>query len=475
MRVAALGVWCGAALAVAPSPYAGHGGAVLTNGGVSFRVWAPHAAKAAVAGTFNAWSSTAHPLAPDDGTSNYWSIFISGVAAGAQYKFVVNDTLWRIDPWTREIVYSAGSGNAVLKNPARSWAAFTRPHAGATVLYELHVGTFNNGTFADVINKADYLQRLGVSAVEIMPPAEFNGDRSWGYNPVCPFALESVYGGYDAFRTLVDALHQRGIAVYVDVVYNHIEGEVLWQADGWSMGSHVCGIDSNTYQHGGVFYYDWTGSPAERWHTTWGHNRPNYARPEVTNYIIGNVLYWLREMNCDGIRMDSTISMRWLETGYINETPPFLRALNNACAAQTPGAIIIAEDLQRWDGVTDKSGGGLGFDAQWNDYFVDNIRNEMKKSNDADRDMSVLQTCVQSTEHGRAFATVKYSESHDDAANGQQRLNVEIDSPGDRLDCAGHSDAPARPGISRRRILLGQRSARLDQGQHLWRHPAALS
>jgi len=414
-------------LATAPSPFAGHMGPVSTNGGTSFRVWAPHADTVTLAGEFNSWNMSNTPLAPDDISSNFWSIFISNISFNSEYKFVIDGDSWKPDPWSRQL---GGSDNSILKNTSYSWSAFTRPADSETVLYELHVGTYDGGTFADIASKAEYFQQLGVNAVELMPPAQFGTSSSWGYNPIGIYALEKTYGGYDEFKNMVDILHNYGVAVYIDVVYNHIEGNVLWTWDKWSEGSHKCTIDNETAQHGGIFYYSWKGSPPERWYTPWGKNRPDYSRPEVTNYLTKNVLFWLDEMNCDGIRMDSTVNMRTVNNGgdgNITETPPFLRALNSTMDTLQPSAVIVAEDLHRWSGVTDKGGSGLGFDAQWNDYFVDNVREEMKKTNDADRDMNILKNCVQSYENGRAFSTVKYSESHDDVANGSKRLNCEID------------------------------------------------
>jgi len=413
--------------ATAPSPFANLMGPVSTNGGTSFRVWAPHADSVSLAGEFNSWNMNNTPLAPDDISSNFWSIFISNINYNSKYKFVVNGDYWRPDPWSRQI---STSGDSILKDTTFSWSEFTRPSDSETVLYELHVGTYNGGTFAGIAEKAKYFQQLGINAIELMPPAQFGTASSWGYNPIGIYTLENSYGGYDEFKTMVDTLHNYGIAVYIDVVYNHIEGALLWTWDKWSEGSHECTIDGKTAHHGGIFYYSWKGSPPERWYTPWGHNKPNYSRSEVTNYLTQNVLFWLDEMNCDGIRMDSTINIRTVNNGgdgNISEAYPFLRALNNSADTLQPDAIIIAEDLHRWDGVTDKSGSGLGFDAQWNDYFVDNVREEMKKTDDTDRDMTILENCVQSIENGRAFSTVKYSESHDDAANGDKRLNCEID------------------------------------------------
>jgi len=413
--------------ATSPSPFLGHFGPISTNGGTSFRVWAPNANTVTLAGDFNSWDTGNTPLAPDNLSSNYWSVFISNISYNSEYKFVIDGDYYRPDPWSRQL---GANDNSILKNTEFSWSSFTRSADSETVLYELHVGTFSGGTFDKIAEKAEYFQQLGINAVELMPPAQFGTATSWGYNPVGIYALENSYGGYDEFKKMVNSLHNFGIAVYIDVVYNHIEGNVLWTWDKWSEGDHKCTIDDETAQHGGIFYYSWKGSPAERWYTPWGKNRPDYSRPEVTNYLSQNVLFWLSEMNCDGIRMDSVVNMRTVNDGndgIITETQPFLFALNSEMDSLQPDAIIIAEDLHRDNDITKKSSGGFGFDAQWNDYFVDNIREEMKKTSDADRDMDVLKNCVQSYENGRKFSTVKYSESHDDVANGSKRLNCEID------------------------------------------------
>ena len=137
------------------------------------------------------------------------------------------------------------------------------------MIYELHVGSFTApdgglGTFASLTDKLDHLVELGVNAVELMPVMEFAGDRSWGYNPAHLFAVESSYGGPDALKRFVRTCHQRGIAVIIDVVYNHFGPSDLdlWQFDGWSENDK-----------GGIYFYnDWRSS------TPWGDARPDYGR-----------------------------------------------------------------------------------------------------------------------------------------------------------------------------------------------------
>lgn len=446
---------CSIAHGTAPSPYTQHRGPCVTNGGVSFRVWAPHATSVAVAGTFNSWNMSSDMLAHDSGNTNYWSIFLTTVNAGDEYKFVINGSEWKSDPWSREL---GNNLNSIVKAEPSGWTPFTRPDDAETVLYELHIGSFNGGDFSSVAEKAAYLKSLGINAVELMPPAHFGTAESWGYNPIAPFAPAAQYGGYDACAAMIDALHAQDIAVYIDVVYNHIEGPVLWKWDGWSQGSHTCAIDGQTVEHGGIFYYDWTD---EKWYTPWGHNRPNYSEYAVTNYITDNVWFWLEEMNCDGMRWDSTFYMRQVEPGWgdIVETEPFLSAVNAEADSRQSSAILVAEDLARWDAITQKS--RFGFDSQWDDYFVDTVRAEMKKTSDSDRDINALMYAVQGVDNGRTWARVKFTESHDDAGNGQSRLNVEIDPGSDgtswyakKRSTLGAALALTSPGIPM--LFMGQ-------------------
>jgi len=426
--------------------------------GVSFRVWAPNATAVTIAGDFNSWNNSVDPLAPDMSVTNYWSIFLPDAIAGDAYKFYVNNSLWKPDPWSRS---QGDSDNSIVKDPTYAWSAFSRPGFSDLIVYELHVGTFNGGTFGDVAEKARYLQQLGVNAVELMPPAEFNGARSWGYNPVGVYAPEAAYGGYEECRQMIDTLHQYGISVIIDVVYNHVEGGILWKWDGWGLGSHQCTIDGETAEHGGIFYYSWEGTPAERWYTPWGKNRPSYLRTEVTNYITENALFWLKEMNCDGLRWDSTYYMRLIDgTTTIPETQPFLRAMNARMDAGEPSAIMIAEDRANQANITDKSGSGFGYDSQWNDYFVDKVREEMIKTSDASRNMDNLKNSILYVDHNRPIANVKFTESHDDDANGSQRLNSEIDNPAGtsyyakKRSTLGAAIALTSPGIPM--LFMGQ-------------------
>jgi 1,4-alpha-glucan branching enzyme len=411
---------------VSPSARVGMG-SILYPGGAAFRVWAPFAKHVSVAGTFNAWSSTAHPLADEE--NGYWSADIPGARIGHQYKFVIrNDDflLWRINPYAREVVNSVG--NAVIHDPEFDWTGdnFVIPAWNELVIYEMHVGTFNEihggdpGTFDDVITKLPYLQDLGINAVEIMPVLDFPQSFSWGYNPSHPFAVESSLGGPQGLQRFVKAAHRHGVAVIMDVVYNHFgPGDLdLWRFDGWSDANH----------DGGIYFYD-NGRAA----TPWGQTRPDYGRPEVRQYVRDNALFWLNKYRVDGLRFDAVSYIR--NVGGNNNDPGgdlpdgwgLLQRINDEIGSVQPWKITIAEDLKNNEWITKASAsGGAGFGSQWDAGFVHPIRQAIITPNDSERDMVAVRDALYHRYAGDAFKRVIYTESHDEVANGHERIPEEI-------------------------------------------------
>src|SRR5579863_8644689 len=198
----------------APSTRPGMG-SVPFPGGVTFRVWAPDASAAAVVLAQPGGGSSSVPLAAEAG--GIWSADVDGVGTGQQYQYVLTTSavpLTRVDPYARNVV-EGGSGDAgaavVYDEQAFDWgtASWNSPGWTELVIYELHVGSFNRqpgadvGTFADVTAKLPYLQSLGISAIELLPVAEFEGDVSWGYDPGVPFSVALAYGGPDELKKLV--------------------------------------------------------------------------------------------------------------------------------------------------------------------------------------------------------------------------------------------------------------------------------
>jgi 1,4-alpha-glucan branching enzyme len=415
--------------AAAPSPRPGMG-TILYEGGVAFRVWAPFAPAVFAAGTFNGWSAAANPFAREDG--GFWSVEVPGAKVGDEYQFVIPDGgagIWRKNPYASAVVNS--SGNAIIHDPSFDWGdeAFAMPPWNELVIYEMHVGTFNEpdggapGTFDEIVAKLPYLGALGVNAIEIMPVSEFQMDKSWGYNPAQPFAVESSMGGPQGLFRFVKAAHAQGIAVILDVVYNHLgPGDLdLWRFDGWSDAAH----------DGGIYFYD-----NGRAKTPWGDTRPDYGRPEVRQYLRDNALFWLDKYRLDGLRFDAVNYIRNRDGhnddpgGDLPDGWNLLRWINDEIRASQPGKIAIAEDMQDNEWVTlETSAGGAGFGSQWDAAFVGPIRAALVTPDDAGRDLLAVRDALAHFYNGRAFQRVVYTESHDAVSGDHQRLPEEI-SPG---------------------------------------------
>ena len=397
-------------------------GVLLNEQGAGFRVWAPNASAVGVMGDFNDWSENADALGSEG--NGFWYGFVAGVHSGNEYKFVITngtDTLYRIDPYAYQVTSSVGNG-IVYDHAAFDWQgdSFACPAHNELVIYELHVGSFapsdegRAGTFENVQASIEHFQRLGVNAIQLMPAAEFAGDFSWGYNPAQIFAVESGYGGPDALKTLVRAAHDGGIAVIMDVVYNHFGPSDLdlWQFDGWSEDGK-----------GGIYFYnDWRSA------TPWGDTRPDYGRGEVRSFIRDNAGMWLRDYHVDGLRFDMTPYMRSVNAGTVDipEGWSLQSWVNRWIREQFPDAITIAEDLHGEPLVTSTASGGAAYHAQWEAKFVHPVREAIIVASDAYRSVSAVADAV-SNNYGDTYGRVIYTESHDEVANGKARVPQEID------------------------------------------------
>ncbi len=403
-------------------------GAVPYKNGCRFAVWAPHADEVYVMGSFNNWSKDAGPLAKQpDGV---WSADLPGAKPGDEYRFRLiaqGRELSRIDPYARRVTTSVG--NAVISHPISHGQAgsFTPAPLNEMVVYELHIGTFGKktaqhgpGNLEGAIERLDHLKELGVNALEVMPLAEFPGGFSWGYNPSQMFAVESDYGTPRTFKEFVDEAHKRGIAVIVDVVYNHMgPGDLeLWQFDGW-----------NENGKGGIYFYnDW------RAQTPWGETRPDYGRKEVREYLRDNALMWVRDYGVDGLRWDATAYIRNAH-GHDNDPGSdlpdgwtLMQWINEEMHKARKAAFSIAEDL-RCNPFLAKAQkeGGAGFAAQWDGRFVHPIRAALCAPEDASRNIDAVRDAILHRYFLNAFERVIYTESHDEVANGKARVPEEVD------------------------------------------------
>ncbi len=403
-------------------------GVVLRKGHASFRVWAPFAVSVGVVGAFNGWSPT--PMQSEN--DGYWVAEIENVLPGQEYKFVIDTghgQVYRNDP--RALHVTINNGNSVIVDPAFEWSDdnFVMKPANEQVIYEIHVGTFYRpdpavaGTFDDVSAKLDYLASLGITAIQLMPIGSMSGDHGWGYAPDYIYAIESLYGSRQEFMGFVNAAHQKGIAVLLDVVYNHVGpgDNDLWQFDGWSQDNK-----------GGIYFYnDW------RAQTPWGEARLDYGRQEVRQYILDNVKAWLHDCHIDGLRLDSTGFIRNVyghndDPGSdIGEAWWLMQEINALARKVRPWAFMLAEDLGCNEYLTKpQDQGGASFNAQWEVGFPHVMRQALDTADDAYRNLGSLSGMLEHRYNGDAFQRVIYSDSHDSAANGGARLSEEI-TPGD--------------------------------------------
>ncbi|MGO4913563.1 alpha-amylase family glycosyl hydrolase [Leeuwenhoekiella sp. W20_SRS_FM14] len=417
-------------------------GAVLVDGVTTFRVWAPNADKLFVTGDFNDWSDTALEMEFEE--NGYWAATTDKAKERDEYKFLIHNgdqKLYRNDPYAFELTNS--NGNSIIRTLDFDWEddEFIIPSWNSLVIYELHVGTFNRknpdavGTFEDVIEKLPYLKGLGINCLELLPVAEFAGGISWGYNPAHPFAIEQDYGGPDGLAKLVKEAHKVGIAIIMDVVYNHFgPSDVdLWQFDGWSANDK-----------GGIYFYN-----DHRSETPWGDTRPDYGREEVRQYLRDNALMWIEKYHCDGLRLDATSYIRYEGGGLgedvvIEEGNQMMREINQQLQDKYPHIITIAEDLKGQEIVTNSlADGGIGYGSQWDMNFVHPVRKVLTDINDDTRDLQAIVDALEYTYSGDVFKRIIYTESHDEVANGKARVPEEI-QPGD-----------AESGFAKKRALLG--------------------
>lgn len=407
-------------------------GAILQDNGIAFRVWAPNAEQVAVVGDFNAWQEESNLLTQEG--NGYWAGQFPEAKVGQEYRYLIKrgtEKLSRLDPYARQVTNSVGNGIIYANHFEWGDDNFRLPPWNELVIYEMHIGTFATpegeqgalGTFQAAAAQLPYLQALGINVIEIMPTMEFAGGISWGYNPAAIFAVESDYGGPDAFKEFVKAAHAHGIGVILDVVYNHLGPSDLdlWRFDGW-------------YENelGGIYFYN-----DERADTPWGHTRPDYGRPEVRQFLRDNALMWFEEYHLDGLRWDSTVNIR-NRNGNDNDPAhdlpegwALMQWINEEIQARFPGALTIAEDLMQNPWLTKGTGaGGAGFGAQWDSKFVHTVRAALVGNDDNFRDLQAVAAAITHEYNNDITDRVIYTESHDEVANGKARIPEEI-TPGE--------------------------------------------
>ncbi|HNR93937.1 MAG TPA: carbohydrate-binding protein [Kiritimatiellia bacterium] len=375
--------------------FPGELGSLVRSNGVTFRVWAPNASTVAVRGDFNGWGTTAMT---SEGSTGYWSVDIPSARPGQEYQYFLNGSIWRRDPRARRVTHS--TGNSIIYDPdAFDWGdtPIPMPDRKDAVLYQMHPGTFNAedwipSSFDKNIERLDHLRNLGINVIQLMPVNEFATDRSWGYNPSDLFAIESALGGPDALKRFVKAAHERGIAVFTDVVHNHYGPTdlALWQFDGWSQN----GL-------GGIYFYNSTDGKAYTW---WGSTRPDYSRTEVRDFIRDQIMMFVEEYRVGGFRWDSVFNIIYYNDGYNHNADGeyLLRDINWELSQNHPNVFRISED-----NAFDYS---MNFESMWDVQFHDHIEWQVTQGSDANRNMSALRDHLLANANG---SRVIFSEAHD--------------------------------------------------------------
>jgi maltooligosyltrehalose trehalohydrolase len=317
--------------------------------GTHFRVWAPTAGRLEVVLEDTDQPASHSMTKAADGT---FSALVPGVGAGDRYRYRVDGQGPFPDPASRFQPEGVHGPSEVIDPKRFVWSdsAWRGIELDDLIIYELHVGTFTPaGTFACVIDHLDYLVELGVTAIELMPVADFPGRRNWGYDGVDLFAPARCYGRPDDLRRLVDAAHGRGLAVLLDVVYNHL------------------GPDGNYLSAYSPYYF------SKHHPTTWGAalNLDGDHSAMVREFFIKNALHWISEYHFDGLRLDATHALA-------DEGPRHLLAELSAAvhgAVTDRRVLLIAEDHRNLDTlVKPEAEGGWGLDAVWADDFHHQIR-----------------------------------------------------------------------------------------------------
>ena len=353
--------------------------------GTYFAVWAPNALRVSVVGDFNHWDGRTHQMRRSK-EGGIFEIFIPDVKDGDCYKFEIKAkgglTYLKADPYAFSQQLRPETAS-IVRDISYSWKdqkwmkeRQKQEEENAPIsVYELYLGSFKKNADNDAylnyrelaVELVKYVKEMGYTHVELMPVMEHPLDASWGYQVIGYYAPTARYGTAEDFMYFVDTLHQAGIGVILDWVPAHFPRDTygLSQFDGTCLYEHA--------------------DPRQGFHPHWGTLIYNYGRPQVSNYLIANALYWVEKYHADGIRMDAVASMLYLDYGKRDgewianiyggnenlEAVEMLKHLNSIMKKRNPGVLMIAEESTAWPRVTGKlDEDGLGFDLKWNMGFM---------------------------------------------------------------------------------------------------------
>ena len=364
--------------------------------GYYFAVWAPHAKSVSVVGDFNSWNPDANPMTVLE-TSGIYEAFIPELSEGQIYKYAITTQddrlLLKADPYAFAGEFRPGTASVTTDISGFKWgdAAWMGKRASAdpvqspVAIYEVHLGSWKKQqraekagyyTYVEAAHElADYVKSMGYTHIELMGIAEHPFDGSWGYQVTGYFAPTSRYGTPKEFMYFVNYMHKKGIGVILDWVPAHFPKDAHGLAD----------FDGQP-----VYEY---ADPRKGEHPDWGTKVFDYAKHEVSNFLISNALYWLDQYHIDGLRVDAVASMLYLDYGRKDgqwvanqyggnqniEAIEFFKHLNSVIRGRKDGAVIIAEESTAWPKVTHiPEEGGLGFNFKWNMGWMHDFLEYMK-------------------------------------------------------------------------------------------------
>ena len=455
--------------------------------GVYFAVWAPHAKSVSVIGEFNEWDLNADMMQRHDPMGIYTK-FVPGAKEGQLYKFCIETQngakIDKADPFANYAELRPGNASRItdisnLKwsdslwmKKREKWDEKTNPMS----IYEVHMGSwmrhpgredegfYTYREFAERVT--EYVKNMGYTHVELMGISEYPYDGSWGYQVTGYYAPTSRYGTPEDFQYMIDYFHKHNIGVILDWVPAHFPRD----AHGLATFDGTC-----LYEH---------QDPRQGSHPHWGTLIYNYGRPQVSNFLISNALYWAKEFHADGIRMDAVASMLYLDYGKNDgewvanmyggnenlEAVEFLKHLNSVFKGRKDGAVLIAEESTAWPMITgDPKDGGLGFDYKWNMGWMNDFTNYMRcdpyfrKNNYGGLTFSMLYA------YSENFVLVF---SHDEVVHGKGSMMGKM--PGETLEKkaenlrAAYGFMMSHPG--KKLLFMGQDFGQIDE----WNENASL-
>ena len=358
--------------------------------GVTFAVWAPNAKRVSVVGSFNDWDGRRHMMRHRI-ECGVWEIFVPHLMPGDMYKYEIKtqsgDILIKSDPFAFLAEVRPDTASIVHNLPDVYPSREDRRKANALnapmSIYEVHLGSWrkkNGWEWLNYNELADelipYVREMGFTHIELMPITEYPFDGSWGYQPLGMYAVTSRFGTPEEFKNFVMKAHDSGIGVILDWVPAHFPADAhgLYRFDGTALYEHE--------------------DPREGVHQDWGSIIYNYGRKEVSNYLIGNALYWIERFGIDGLRVDAVASMlyrdysrdpgEWIPNEYGErenlEAIAFLRKMNEVVGTERWEAVTFAEESTSFPGVSRPVwGGGLGFHYKWNMGWMNDTLDYMQK------------------------------------------------------------------------------------------------